>query len=256
VQFKRIINWLAYLFSFLFFLVLVREDYPSKIYHRFWNNETQANDTKIIEDVASSSYPKDWNEYYYQRQSLFNQLTTHDKVVFLGNSITDNGEWRELFSDDLIVNRGIGGDFVPGILSRLDNIIEEKPRCIFLMIGINDIRWRIPLEKVRTTYDSVINRITVNDIPLYIQSTLYVGKWHDRIDIINRQVDSLNYHLKELSNQRDFEFIDVNAVLSEDGYMKPDYTNDNLHLLGTGYLKWIEQIRPFVDNCLQNSEGL
>ncbi|GAE20250.1 N-Acetylneuraminate cytidylyltransferase [Bacteroides pyogenes DSM 20611 = JCM 6294] len=31
------------------------------------------------------------------------------------------------------------------------------------------------------------------------------------------------------------------------GKMKAEYTNDGLHLLGKGYLKWVEIVKPYVN---------
>ena len=46
----------------------------------------------------------------------------------LGNSHTQNFEWHEIFKNINIKNRGINGDITYGILQRLDEIIESKPK--------------------------------------------------------------------------------------------------------------------------------
>lgn len=52
-----------------------------------------------------------YSTYYYQRASLFEQLpTSSDDILFIGNSITDGGEWSELFQNPHVKNRGISGD--------------------------------------------------------------------------------------------------------------------------------------------------
>lgn len=41
-----------------------------------------------------------YSTYYYQRASLFEQLPiSSDDILFIGNSITDGGEWSELFQN-------------------------------------------------------------------------------------------------------------------------------------------------------------
>ena len=58
-----------------------------------------------------------YSTYYYQRTSLFEQLpTSSDDILFIGNSITDGGEWSELFQDPHVKNRGISGDTTWGTL--------------------------------------------------------------------------------------------------------------------------------------------
>lgn len=52
-----------------------------------------------------------YSTYYYQRVSLFEQLPiSSDDILFIGNSITDGGEWSELFQNSHVKNRGISGD--------------------------------------------------------------------------------------------------------------------------------------------------
>jgi hypothetical protein len=38
------------------------------------------------------------------------------RIVFLGNSITEMGDWKKLTGDSTVINRGIGGDITFGIL--------------------------------------------------------------------------------------------------------------------------------------------
>ena len=61
------------------------------------------------------------------------------KVLFLGNSITEFGNWKKLLKDSSVINRGISGDITFGVLNRLNEIIKHQPSKLFLMIGVNDI---------------------------------------------------------------------------------------------------------------------
>lgn len=78
--------------------------------------------------------------FYDQRATLFEVLPTSKKdIIFLGNSITNGGEWAELIGNPHVKNRGISGDRTDGILDRLHVITKGKPAKIFLLIGINDL---------------------------------------------------------------------------------------------------------------------
>ena len=75
-----------------------------------------------------------YNQFYYQRSTLFEKLPIDsDDIVFLGNSITNGCEWHELFNNPNIKNRGISSDVSMGVYDRLDPIIKGKPAKIFLM---------------------------------------------------------------------------------------------------------------------------
>ena len=83
----------------------------------------------------------DQKQYYNKRCSDFNESPIgFDKIVFLGDSITEAGEdWNKYFNTQNIVNRGISGDTTEGVLARLSEIYYYKPLAVFLLIGINDI---------------------------------------------------------------------------------------------------------------------
>lgn len=81
-----------------------------------------------------------YSTYYYQRASLFEQLpTSSDDILFIGNSITDGGEWSELFQNPHVKNRGISGDTTWRVYDRISVLLKGKPAQIFLMIGINNV---------------------------------------------------------------------------------------------------------------------
>jgi lysophospholipase L1-like esterase len=67
------------------------------------------------------------------------------KLVFLGDSLTWGGyggdfvaEVARLLPDHTIINSGIGGNTVLNLLNRLDDLLEEEPDGIFVMVGGND----------------------------------------------------------------------------------------------------------------------
>ncbi|TVQ15083.1 MAG: hypothetical protein EA361_06455, partial [Bacteroidetes bacterium] len=85
--------------------------------------------------------PVSTGDLYYQRKRAMHEAMqlTPDAVVMLGNSLTEGGLWHELLPGVAVVNRGIGGDHLQGMLDRLPGIVEHKPKAIFIMAGINNI---------------------------------------------------------------------------------------------------------------------
>ena len=60
-------------------------------------------------------------------------------VVFLGDSITDEGRWAEMFPNLVVHNHGISADRTDHVLMRLDQVTKGQPGMVFLMIGTNDL---------------------------------------------------------------------------------------------------------------------
>ncbi|MBP9507633.1 MAG: sialate O-acetylesterase, partial [Bacteroides sp.] len=63
-----------------------------------------------------------------------------------------------------------------------------------------------------------------------------------------RTIQSINERLRELSDIEKITYIDLYSsfVDSQTGKMNTVYTNDGLHLVGKGYLKWVEIVKPYV----------
>ncbi|WP_080906005.1 GDSL-type esterase/lipase family protein [Parabacteroides sp. Marseille-P3160] len=192
--------------------------------------------------------------FYEQRNSLFELLSiSSDDIIFLGNSITNGNEWGELFNNIHIKNRGISGDISEGILDRLDNILRGKPKKIFLLIGINDIARNISVDSTVQNIKSIISKIqsVTPKTKLYLQSVLPVNSdfgtfaGHMKSDSIK----NLNEKLKSITEEYSLRYIDLYSrfVTTGTNKLNPKYTNDGLHLMGTGYFLWRDILMPYVE---------
>ncbi|MGE4587486.1 MAG: sialate O-acetylesterase, partial [Mangrovibacterium sp.] len=60
--------------------------------------------------LGSFAQDNGFSTYYNQNRTQFEQLPDDKhEIIFLGNSITDFGNWAELFRNRRIKNRGISG---------------------------------------------------------------------------------------------------------------------------------------------------
>ena len=59
----------------------------------------------------------------------------------------------------------------------------------------------------------------------------------------------INRLLQEKAVEGRFTYIDLHSHFrnEEDGKMNPEYSNDGLHLLGKGYLLWMQIVLPYVN---------
>jgi lysophospholipase L1-like esterase len=114
------------------------------------------------------------------------RIKKNQKIVFIGDSITDcgrrgdnaplGGGYVKLFSDMLIVrhpraavtviNKGIGGDIVPGLRDRWnDDVLGHRPDWVSIKIGINDLHRTlrgdadpVPPSRYREAYTEIVER--------------------------------------------------------------------------------------------------
>jgi len=187
---------------------------------------------------------------HQQRLSMFKASpVSKGAMVFVGNSITEGGNWNEMFPEKQILNRGIGGDISEGVLKRLDEIIRHQPSKIFICIGTNDIAKGIEQSAIIKNYISILETIKAQSptTKIYVQSILPVGK-----EVIfghsNEKIIPLNAAIKKLCSEMGIVYIDLYAsFIDETGYLNPQFTNDKLHLMGKGYLTWKGLIAPYVN---------
>ena len=196
------------------------------------------------------------DDYWRQRVSLFDKLpVTAEDVVFLGNSITDGGEFQELFGMENVLNRGIRSDRISGVMKRIDQVTSGQPKMIFLLIGINDVAdSRNTAASIAGQYEQLVRTIREKSPStlLYVQSVMPINNDFKRYkSLFGREalLPDLNEKLKEVAGRNGAVYIDLWPVLADEttGKMHKDFTTDGLHLSGTGYRAWADAIRPFVE---------
>ena len=175
-------------------------------------------------------------------------------IIFLGNSITEIGDWKKLIGDSTAVNRGIGGDITFGVLKRLDEIIKRRPRKLFILIGINDIGKDIPDDVIADNVRKIISRVhdQCPKTAIYLQSILPVNplvpnfpQHYDK----QEHILSTNLKLKEVADLLKVKFVNIHDLfLDAQQNMDTRYTVDGLHLNKSGYEAWIKYLRD--NSCL------
>ena len=100
-------------------------------------------------------------------------------------------------------------------------------------------------------YSSVIDRIKElqPQAQIYIQSILAVTKKRsDQKDYINNEgIIARNDRLKELADEKQVFYLDLNAVFcDEDGALVPDYTSDGVHLKAQYLSLWKDYLLTHV----------
>lgn len=201
----------------------------------------------ILLGIASSVSASD--QYRRHRYNQFKALSTNEEsIVFVGNSITDMGNWPEAFGNDPhIVSRGVSGGFSYEVLSNVHNWIIGHPAKVFIKIGTNDLNG--------TTYGNVASvaanvektvAICLRESPktkVYIQSIIPCnnGKRSDA------DIRATNALLKAMCDRYDnAEYVDLYSKMTAVKNGWPYGCNDCLHVTGAGYALWCKTIEDLV----------
>ena len=199
-----------------------------------------------------------YGTYYDQRELLFEAMpTSENDIIFLGNSITDGGEWCELFENPNCKNRGISGDITPGVLNRLVTITKGKPAMVFLMIGTNDMDHGYSNDTIALNVREIVQRIK-RETPrtkIVVQSILPTNDCYGLFTGHTKRyadVAVINAMLENMAEEEDVEYLDLyNHFATPEGKMNPKYSNDGLHLNADGYLLWKDIVEDEIGRLPQ-----
>lgn len=186
--------------------------------------------------------------YQHRTQILENLTIDSSNIVFLGNSLTEYGEWGEFFNNNNIRNRGIAGEFTDGILRRLDPITTGKPKQVFLMIGINDLILHRP-PHILSNYKSIVEQIRSKTpaTELIVQSILPVNNEVKNTGLSNEDVLVLNAGIQAIAADFNLKYVDLHQKFKDPtGKLDAKYTLDGIHLNRAGYELWTGAINNLV----------
>ncbi|WP_215224657.1 GDSL-type esterase/lipase family protein [Echinicola shivajiensis] len=191
------------------------------------------------------------NGHYMDRINFFSSLPSKPSpIIFLGNSITEAGDWTDVLPGLPVANRGISGDISFGVLARYKDLLETSPEKIFLLIGVNDLKREIPIPLILKNYEKII-RLTLSDkntTKLYIQSVLPINKElipASFSKVTNENIKTLNHQLKKLTaSYPEVSYIDLWPVFEDETKnLKKNLTSDGIHLKPIAYYHWAQFLK-------------
>jgi lysophospholipase L1-like esterase len=141
-------------------------------------------------------------------------------------------------------NRGIGGDTSDGVLRRLEQVTRAQPAKVFLMIGTNDLYRGTSEDEIVANIEEILDRLKQEspDTEVYLESVL------PRAVSYRARIEALNARLAEVAGEQGAAWADLypSFLDPESGAIRPELSNDEVHLLGPGYALWKEQIETLV----------
>ena len=168
-----------------------------------------------------------------------------DRVVFLGDSITEWTAWEDWFPELRTMNRGIGGQAICDVMRRLDSAIIA-PRAISMLIGTNDLHGlgqSRDVHAIIAQMDELVHRIQT----LAPSSPLFINSVTPRSLYFRDRIVELNIGYAEIASRRGARFIDLWPVLANaNGALLSGMTLDGLHLSIAGYEAWVKALRPHL----------
>ncbi|HOO94794.1 MAG TPA: SGNH/GDSL hydrolase family protein [Proteiniphilum sp.] len=196
--------------------------------------------------IALSITAQDWanlNRFREDNAKLAAPLTCDDRVVFMGNSITQG--WidmvPEFFAGRHYINRGIGGQTTPQMLIRFrQDVIHLQPKVVVILAGINDIAGNTgpsSLEMIEDNLHSMTELAQANGIQVVLCSVLpaFEFPWRPGMEPADKVVE-LNKRIKAYATLKGAVYCDYfTAMVDERNGLPEELSGDGVHPNVAGY---------------------
>ncbi|MGI6071581.1 MAG: GDSL-type esterase/lipase family protein [Lachnospiraceae bacterium] len=170
-------------------------------------------------------------------------------IVFFGDSITKNSDFRDYFPDKKIANLGFGGENLSLLSERISMVSAVSPEKVFVMSGINCLIEKESPEQCLEQYAAVLDKlaIAVPDARIYVQSILPIAAYYENRVCPNVQIAEINLQIEQLALDRGMQYVDLYSLYVKDGQLNPELSADGVHPdYPDGYDVWAKEIEKYI----------
>src|ERR1700678_1674842 len=193
-------------------------------------------------------YTDDFGELKRYREAnaaLAPSAASENRVIFLGDSITDYWKLQDYFPGKPYINRGIDGQTTPQMLVRFrQDVIALHPRVLVVLAGTNDVAGvtgPTRNDDIEANYASMAELARLHHIRIVFASVLPVNNYtEDAKESFalrpRERILALNAWLKGYCAENGFVYLDYfSAVVDEKGMLRRDLSDEGLHPNASGY---------------------
>jgi lysophospholipase L1-like esterase len=212
----------------------------------------------------TSVYMNDFGElarYRDDNARLMPPSTGEERVVFFGDSITDNWPLAEYFPGKPYVNRGISGQTTAQMLVRFrQDVVALRPRAVVILAGTNDIAGNTGptrIEDIEANYASLAELAKANKIGAVFSSVLPVHNYTPESQDFfaqrpREQIVELNRWMKAYCAAQECFYLDYfSAMVDKSGLLRKELAEDGLHPNKAGY----RLMAPMVEGAIGKAPG-
>ena len=165
-----------------------------------------------------------------------------DRVVFMGDSITEGWRLDKSFPGEPYLNRGISGQTSSQMLLRFrQDVVDLKPGVVLILAGTNDLAENtgpVTLEQVEGNIMSMAQLGTANGIRVVLCSVLPSVRfpWHPELPDPATRIAALNQWMKAYASEEKYVYVDYYSAMKDPaGGLPSGLSADGVHPLPAGY---------------------
>jgi lysophospholipase L1-like esterase len=164
-----------------------------------------------------------------------------NRVVFMGDSITEGWHIDQFFPGKPYINRGISGQTAPQMVLRFrQDVIDLKPKVVVILAGTNDIAGNTgpeTIEEIEGYIASMSELAHANHIRVVLCSILpaYDYPWRTGLEPAPK-ILAINAWMKDYAAQHGDVYVDYHTAMKDnrDG-LPAALSHDGVHPLPAGY---------------------
>jgi lysophospholipase L1-like esterase len=214
----------------------------------------------VTANAASYNAANDWaflDAYRAQNASL---LSSQQRVVFMGDSITEfwDKDHRGMFANPDYVNRGISGQTTPQMLLRFrQDVIDLNPKAVVILAGTNDIAGNTgpsTPKMIEANIASMAELAQAHRIKVALCLVLPVARYPWAPDLKPvPEVAAVNAWIRKYGAAHHLAVIDLfTPMATAEGGLRSDYSGDGVHPNLAGYEVMAAHVRASLSVLLKS----
>jgi lysophospholipase L1-like esterase len=184
-----------------------------------------------------------------------------DRVVFMGDSITEGWHLDDSFPGKPYINRGISGQTSSQMLLRFrQDVIDLKPKVVLILAGTNDFAENtgpVTMDQVEGNLMSMAQLAAANGIRVVLCSVLpSVGfPWHPELGNPALKIAALNKWMDGYATEKAYVYVDYYSAMKDAaGGLPPNLSKDGVHPLPAGYAIMGPLAESGIERALKQKE--
>ncbi|HEY1767723.1 MAG TPA: SGNH/GDSL hydrolase family protein [Terracidiphilus sp.] len=184
-----------------------------------------------------------------------------DRVVFLGDSITEGWKLGNSFPGKPYINRGISGETSPQMLVRFrQDVIDLQAKVVVVLAGTNDIAGNTGPMTPKQSEDnlaSIADLATANGIRVVLCSVLpSVDFWWNPGQEPAPKIAALNEWIKAYAARKGYVYVDFYSAMKDArGGLPPNLSRDGVHPLPAGFAVMTPLAEAGIEAALRQAGG-
>ncbi len=173
------------------------------------------------------------------------------RVLFMGDSITDGWKLAEYFPGKPYVNRGISGQITGEMLGRMKaDALDLKPLAMVVLAGTNDLARGVTVPAIENNLYMIGSLAKAQGIKVILASITPVN-FNNIALRPPEKILELNKYLQELCVKEGYLYLDYFSALKDDeGHFRKDLANDGLHPNAEGYKIMAPLVQAAIEKAL------